>query len=173
MKKWLMFICCCFMLMACSKEEVSNEVVYPEAFEAESDNFRYELYVSNNTFAQGEPFDITATLTYIGDQDEIVISHAASPFYFPMTETTRGYNIDYPMHEPLIYTTLKKDEPLTKQYVPSGSYSDTDEVEYVAFMKEFLAGDYPVGNYIVNGSVQFNVDNSPVNINGNIGFRIQ
>lgn len=175
MKTWLMLVCSCLLLFGCNKEGNVDEsqVVYPETFEAETEDFRYELYVSQNTFSYGQPIDIIASLTYIGDEEEIVISHAASPFYFPMKETTRAYDIDYPMNVPLVSTTLKKDVPLTEQYVPSGSYSDTDEAEYVTFMKEFLEGNYPVGNYIVNGSVQFNVDHSPININGNIGFQVK
>ena len=59
---------------------------------------------------------IFAELTYVGELDSIDIYHAASPFYFPLEERTRGIEVDYAMDEPLIVTTLEKGEPLRQKY---------------------------------------------------------
>ena len=180
MKKWILFLFSCLLLFGCKEtkeplEDLQGSInTYPDSFKSESDDFLYELQVNNNSFSKGEKIDITASLTYIGEKDELVILHAASPFYFDIKETTRGYDIEYPMNLPLISTTLKNGEPLNIQYVTSGGYSDLNTEEYRSFMDEFLSGSYPVGYYVVNGYVRFTVEGEEDNteLGGNIGFQI-
>lgn len=56
------------------------------------------------------------------------------PFFFLLKEKIRGYEIDYAMNDPLIITTLKKEEPLREKYSFAGGYSDNDEQEYIRFL---------------------------------------
>ena len=180
MKKWMICLFGCLLLVGCNetKEPLDNlhgsVQTYPNSFKTEADEFLYELQVNKNSFSKEEKIDITASLTYIGNKDEIVISHASSPFYFDIKETTRGYDIEYPMDQPLISTTLKNEEPLKIQYVPSGGYSDLDAEAYRSFIDEFLSEGYPVGNYVVHGYVQFTVEGEQheTELGGNIGFQV-
>ena len=177
MKKWILFLFSCLLLFGCkdTKEPIKDlQGTYPDSFKSESDDFLYELQVNKNSFAKEEKIDITASLTYTGEKNEIFILHAASPFYFDIKETTREYDIEYPIDHPLVSTKLKNGEPLKIQYVPSGGYSELDTEEYRSFMDEFLSGSYPVGYYIVNGYVQFTVEGEEDNteLGGNIGFQI-
>lgn len=88
----------------------------------------------------------------------VTIFHAASPFFFPMVEKIRGYEIPYGMNEPLLTTTLVRGEPLREAYTSSGGYSAEDEAEYVRFMKAFIEEGFPVGHYIVHGFADFYVE---------------
>lgn len=181
MKKWIVLIFSCLLLVGCNETTKQTQNLqervdtYPNAFQAESDDFRYELQVNKSTISSGDPIEITASLTYIGEKEEIVITHAASPFYYELKETTRGYDIGYPMDQPLIATTLKKGEPLQHKYVTSGGYGDQSEEAYRTFMKQYLSGNYPVGYYVVKGYALFGVDGAQgqMELGGNIGFEVK
>ncbi|MBO8171515.1 MAG: hypothetical protein H0Z33_06480 [Bacillaceae bacterium] len=121
-------------------------------------DFTYRLVTEKKEYQQGEPVRIYAELVYTGDREEITIYHAASPFYFPMVEKTRGFTIDYPMEQPLVSTTLKKGEPIQKEYRRSGGYGSQDEKAYIDFMKSFLEEGFPAGYYVVNGFADFYVE---------------
>ena len=71
-------------------------------------DFIYRLVSEEAQYSEDDMVDVYAELEYIGELDEVTISHAASPFYFPMVEETRDYKIDYAMNEPLLYSTLIK-----------------------------------------------------------------
>jgi hypothetical protein len=95
-----------------------------------------------------------------------------------MVEKTRDFQIDYPMNLPLISTTLVKGKPLLEEYKKSGGYDSQDEKEYVDFMKNFLNRGFPSGYYVVNGSVNFYVENGKnnkqdYNIKGQIEFKVK
>lgn len=121
-------------------------------------DFVYRLYTEKEEYAVGEQVKIYAELEYVGDQDEITIYHAASPFYFPMIEKTRNIEIPFPMEEPLLHTTLKKGEPLKEEYNRAGGYGSQDEKEYVEFMKKFLEEGFLPGYYVLSGYADFFVE---------------
>lgn len=73
-------------------------------------DFVYRLISGKSTYSQGEKVDLYAELEYVGEGKEIEIAHAASPFYFTITEKTRGFEIIYMMNLPRIVTLLKKGE---------------------------------------------------------------
>lgn len=179
MKKVFFIIICSLVLFGCNSKkgiqpELAEEDRYPTEFSVANEDFQYTLKVGAAKYQVGDELDITATLTYIGDQNEISISHAASPFYFELEEQTRDYTIDYPMNAPLIITVLKNGETIEEKYSPSGGYSDQDSPKYVDFIKAFLAGDYPKGDYVVEGFVDFwiNEPSNKVNLKGNVQFEI-
>ncbi|WP_202079055.1 hypothetical protein [Caldalkalibacillus salinus] len=163
-----------------SGEQNEDELKVEETrVEVTQGDFIYRLVTEKAAYKEGENINLYAELEYVGDQDEVVISHAASPFYFPMYEKTRGYQIGYSMPQPLVTTTLTKDEPLRERYKGSGSYGPEDDSEYIAFMKRIMEQDFPPGFYIVNGSAQFNVkDDEPgeedkkYRIEGDIQFKV-
>lgn len=120
-------------------------------------DFIYRLVSEKGEYVEKEPVKLYAELEYIGDKEKIEISHATSPFYFPMIEKTRNYQVDYIMTEPLIHTTLIKGEPIRKEYSPGGGYGSQDAKEYIEFMKHIMNSEFPIGHYVVNGSAHFNV----------------
>lgn len=137
----------------------TENAIYPSEASTEGDDFKYRLYTEKDVYDEFGDTAIFAELTYVGDEESIEIYHAASPFYFPIEETTSGFEIDYPMNEPLIATTLEKDEPLREKYTFSGGYSDQDDEEYAAFIQTIAEKGFPEGSYVVHGSVQFHTGN--------------
>ncbi|KAA9021835.1 hypothetical protein F4V44_16455 [Niallia endozanthoxylica] len=142
-----------------SNEDLSEEldkydVVHSKA-EMQDGDFIYRLVSEQEEYADGQSVTLYAELEYIGEQSEVTIEHAASPFYFPMEEKIRGFEIPYPMPEPLVMTTLKKGEALRVSYTGSGAYSEDDEKAYVEFMKDFIKNGFPTGYYTVDGFADF------------------
>ena len=138
-------------------------------------DFIYRLFTEKDVYDIFGDTAIFAELTYIGDQASIDISHAASPFYFPLEERTRGISIDYPMNEPLIVTTLKKDEPLRARYSFAGGNSENDDEKIIEFIQTLINEGFPKGEYIIHGSAEFNIelgtiDVEPFKLEADIGF---
>ncbi|MFD1032240.1 hypothetical protein [Metaplanococcus flavidus] len=123
--------------------------------EARDGDFIYRLVSEQEEYASGGPVEIYAELEYVGEQDSIDIYHAGSTFFFPMEEKTHGYQVDYPMIEPLLTTTLTKGEPLREFYSGSGGYSDQDDSDYIGFTKSIINNEFPEGYYVVNGYADF------------------
>lgn len=118
-------------------------------------DFIYRLVTEKAKYSENEPINVYAELEYIGDKEKIIISHADSPFYFPMTETTRDYEISYNMNEPLRSTEMIKGEPLRQEYRGSGGYGSEDEKEFKEFMQQIMNQQFPEGNYVVKGFADF------------------
>ncbi|MBM7660964.1 hypothetical protein JOC85_001736 [Bacillus mesophilus] len=131
------------------QEQTRDEVIV--------DDFIYRLVTEKSTY-QNEEIVMYAELEYIGEQDNITIYHAASPFHFPMIEKTREYTIEYGMNEPLISTTLKRGEALREKYRASGGFDLEDTKEYREFMKAIMNKKFPVGYYLVNGYADFFIE---------------
>ncbi|WP_301109108.1 hypothetical protein [Sporosarcina sp.] len=167
MKKsgWLIsLIFVLFSLLGCGQNEQAGEKPGTQVLEevtnqsdVTEDDFVYRLVSEKKQYQISEPIKVYAELEYTGDQDEVEITHATSPFYFPITETTREYDIEYSMDMPLERTALKKGEPLRMDYESSGSFFDSDTEEYKAFMWQVMNGSFPAGQYVVNGNVDFNL----------------
>lgn len=161
---FLLFSLMLLMLTACGTDEETYSgttasiddfsVKNTEASSTEGD-FIYRLVSEKEEYESGGPVELYAELEYIGEEDSIDIFHAGSAFFFPMEEKTRGYQLDYPMIEPLLTTTLTKGEPLREQYAGSGAYSDQDDDRYIEFMKQLTSNQFPRGYYVVNGYADF------------------
>ena len=170
MWKSTLWFCMFFVLFlsGCSTNNEANLLSKLENYDVKSikeevkeGDFIYRLYTEQEEYPNGNSVKIYAELEYIGDLEEITIFHAASPFYFPMEEKIRGIQISYPMQEPLLSTSLKKGEPIRKEYSPSGAYSEEDENEYKDFLKNFLQYGFPSGYYVVNGYADFFIETTP------------
>lgn len=164
-----------------SASELDYYTVSNTSSETTEGDFIYRLSTEKGEYRENESVKIYAELEYIGDEEKITIYHAASPFYFPMVEKTRGYMIEYPMNEPLERTNLVKGKPLRKQYTRSGGYGSQDGKEYVNFMKSFLENGVPTGYYIVSGFADFYVESNEngkqekkdFNIKAQIDFKVK
>lgn len=141
-------------------------------------DFVYRLVSEREEYVENGPVKLYAELEYIGDKEKIEISHAASPFYFPMVEKTRNYQIDYGMNEPLLHTTLIKGEPLREEYLSVGGYGSQDDKEYIDFMKHIMNSEFPIGHYVVNGVAHFfvadveTVEEKKYRIDSQIEFKV-
>lgn len=154
-----------FLLTGCSEDTKPEEqnVVKEPSFGSKAEvtegDFIYRLVSEKSVYVEGEKVEVFAELEYVGDEPEIEIAHAASPFYFPMKEKTRNFEIGYMMNEPLIVTALKKGVPLREQYIGGGGYGSQDPKEYVDFIKEVMAGSQkgtlPWGDYRMSGLASF------------------
>lgn len=134
----------------------NNETLATKAQVTEGD-FIYRLVTEKAVYGESEPVKIFAELEYIGDKEKIEIYHAYTPFYFPMIEKTRNYEIDYFMNQPLVSTELLKGQPLREEFKGSGGYSEGDKKEYKAFMQQIMNGQFPEGQYVVKGFADFYV----------------
>ncbi|PKH10831.1 hypothetical protein [Planomicrobium sp. MB-3u-38] len=143
-----------------SSASVEYYTVKATEAEATEGDFIYRLVSEKEEYASGGPVELYAELEYIGDLETIDIFHAASPFYFPMEEKTRSYEIHYGMEEPLITTTLTKGEPLREQYSGSGGYSAEEDSAYIEFTKNIIDMQFPEGYYVVDGYTDFYTENS-------------
>ncbi|KIL51596.1 hypothetical protein KP77_11080 [Jeotgalibacillus alimentarius] len=158
MKKLSLISALMFLLVGLSGCQQNNQVDYETEAEVIDGDFIYRLSTEKAAYGNDEPVTIYAELEYTDDQEEIEITHAASPFSFPMVEKTRNYEIEYFMHEPLVFTTLTRGEPLREEY--SGgqiTYNYNDEEEYKAFLEQFTDQKFPEGHYVVTGIADFNV----------------
>ncbi|WP_372867713.1 hypothetical protein [Planomicrobium okeanokoites] len=142
-----------------SSASVEDYTVKTTEAEATEGDFIYRLVSEKEEYASGGPVELYAELEYIGDLETIDIFHAASPFYFPMEEKTRSYEIHYGMEEPLITTTLTKGEPLREQYSGSGGYSTEEDSAYIEFTKNIMDMQFPEGYYVVEGYTDFYTEN--------------
>ncbi|GKV67370.1 MULTISPECIES: hypothetical protein [Sporosarcina] len=149
-------------LFGCQKtEQVKDEERLPEPNELKTTaevmegDFIYRLVSEKDHYGEGEDVKIYAELEYIGPENEMEIRHGSSPFLFPMTETTRNYEIEYGVTMAEERTVLKKGEPLRQETRGGGSYSEHDPEEYKEFMKKVMKEDYPSGHYIVDGYASF------------------
>lgn len=189
MRKVLYVVLSILVLSACGAKKNTNtkhepidkdEIAYPIETEVTTGDFVYRLYSEKEIYEEYAMPDIYAELVYIGNEESIDISHAASPFYFPIHEKTRDYEIDYAMNEPLITTTLQKGEPLREKYSFAGGYSDQNNQEYIDFIDTILNEGFPTGEYTVNGMADFFTKNpkeatdpDKFNMNAKIGFTIK
>ena len=149
-------------LLGCQKsdqvekeQESTNKESLSKYAEVTKDDFVYRLITEKVHYPENGTVKIYAELEYIGKEDEVEIIHADSPFYFPMTETTRKYEIDYAMTLQGRRTTLKKGEPFRQDARGGGGYSEHDAEDYKEFMKQMMSQKFPSGHYIVNGYAEF------------------
>ncbi|WP_307603972.1 hypothetical protein [Paenibacillus sp. V4I9] len=177
-----------FLLSGCSgdakldEQNVKEPPIGSKAEVAEGD-FVYRLVSEKSVYAEGEKVEVYAELEYVGDEPEIKIAHATSPFYFPTKEKTRNFDIRYGMRQPARMTILKKGLPLRERFAPRGGYSPEDPKEYVDFIKavwESSKKDTLLwGDYQVSGSANFDplndsmVSQESLRLNAEIEFLVE
>jgi len=143
------------LLLGCS--EVKQEELQTIHVVTEGD-FIYRLVTEESEYKENGPIRLIAELEYVGDKEDVLITHAASPFSFSMVETTRDYEISYPMAEPEIETVIRKGKPLRKEYTGgAGAYGAEDKKNYVTFIQKIMKKEFPNGHYIVNGLASYTV----------------
>ncbi|WP_192797369.1 hypothetical protein [Psychrobacillus glaciei] len=174
-------------LLGCQQnnnEKVDNEPSDNEPLDTKAEvieeDFVYRLVTEKAEYGKNEPIKVYAELEYTGGKGEIEIFHSASPFSFPMVETTRNYEIGYGMDEPLLRTKLIKGEPLRAEYRGSGGYDSEDKKEYIDFIRKIMNKKFPEGRYVVNGIANFYIiaseeteQEKKYNIKAQVEFRVK
>ncbi|WP_210468710.1 hypothetical protein [Sporosarcina sp. 6E9] len=184
MKRMMSLLALVFILVACgttnngSSSDIKDSLPPSENNVKEGD-FVYRLFSEKDVYDEFDDLAVFAELTYVGDEESIEIYHAASAFHFPLKERTREFEVGYAMNEPLLMTKLLKDEPYREKYAFAGGYSDDDTVEYRQFVQTIIEKGCPEGEYIMNGSAQFDTidpsvatDDQKFNMNASIGFTV-
>ncbi|TSB45747.1 hypothetical protein [Alkalicoccobacillus porphyridii] len=127
----------------------------------EKNDFIYRLVSEKEEYQVGESVKITAELTYIGDEKEVTIGHAESPFYFTFYEHLRGYGFSHAMAEPYITQSIKHDKSYQERYRGQVVYGSDDEAD-TEFLEQIAKNtQFPVGEYTVTGRTDFNIDGEP------------
>jgi hypothetical protein len=155
-----------------SDNSVSKLDQYDVTNEVTEGDFVFRLFSEREEYGENESISIYAELEYIGNKKKVTIYHAGSPFYFPISEKTRNYEIPYPMILPRLSSVLNKGVPLVKKYQGSGAYGSEDENEYAQFMKSIMENKFPTGDYVVNGFADFSIEYKDEEIRVNLGTQI-
>ena len=146
----------------------------PQEDEVREGDFIFRLVSEKKKYEEYEKPEIYAELTYVGQNEEIRISHAASPFSFPIHEKTRGYTVDYAMNTPLLITNLKRGEPYRESYEFAGGYSDQDDEDYVVFVQSIIDhSGFPKGDYSMEGYANFSIIDDSVTSEKEMNMRLQ
>lgn len=153
-----------FILAGCGTgtQNNSNSLNYElenvtEGF-VEDGHFSFKLISEKAVYQVGEPLQIKAELTYIGEEESIRISHAASPIWMLTSNLSEGYQFDAAMNEPLIFTDLKKNVPFVEQYQFSGGtyYEGAPGNPYSEdVFLQMAEGKFPPGQYEIKGKTDF------------------
>lgn len=143
------------------------------ADEQKEDDFIFRLVTEKAIYKKSEPILLYGEIEYVGEQDEVEISHSSSAIFFPLEEKTRAYEIDYGVEEIGLRTLLSKEIPYKENYVKRGDYSKEDVKDYRTFMKVFLQQtSFPTGYYVVRGATDFSVDGERITIEATVDFKV-
>ena len=122
------------------------------------DDFKLEIFNEKEIYNYGEPINVYAQLTYIGELDQVQIGHAMSPVGWNMHELTRDIPIYGAMATPYILTTLDKNKPLTFELTGLGGYSEQDDQDIIELNKGTMSLNLLKGSYTVSATAGFQID---------------
>ena len=184
MQRIIYLVALIFIVVACgttnngSGSDIKDSLP-PTENEVKEGDFVYRIFSEKDVYNEFGDIAVFAELTYVGDEESIEIYHAESAFHFPFEERTREFEVGYAMNEPLLTTKLLKDEPFRQVYSFAGGYSDQDTEEFQEFVQTIIEEGFPEGEYIINGSAQFDTtdpavatDDQKFNMNASIGFTV-
>ncbi|MBU8907691.1 DUF3221 domain-containing protein [Desertibacillus haloalkaliphilus] len=126
--------------------------------EVQEGDFVLLLESNKSVYQPHEQEGIFAQLKYVGNEDEIKISHGASPFSFEVTEHTRKVTIHPAQTLPLLHTTLQNDVWYEVAFAKSGEHSDDD------FIQDYFNRDgFPEGEYTIEVTASFTTNDGEEN----------
>ncbi|TFB14603.1 hypothetical protein E3U55_13310 [Filobacillus milosensis] len=175
-KVWLLVLL--GLLVACkstgapSDKELNKHEVTDTSSEVRDGDFIYRLVTEQAEYEDGKDVKVYAELEYDGDQEFVEIVHGATPLYFPAKEVTRGYEMGYATNDPQLSTTLKRGEPIRKEYTGSGGFSMSDPEEYINFIHQVTDGDFPKGFYKIQGYADFSYNGVEYKIETEVQFKV-
>jgi hypothetical protein len=143
------------LLSACTPENDLNEANAersPVISETEAGDFTVRLVSERGYYKQDEQIRIGAQIKYTGDEEEIHITHADSPFIFEIREVTRGIDIPAGAENDSGETTLIRETWHRETY----SKSMANNFEENEFLTEFYSHDgFPSGEYEIELNTEF------------------
>jgi hypothetical protein len=101
-------------------------------------------------------------MTYVGEQEQIEIWHAADYFYWTIKDEAKGFYLEGVMPLPLISTTLVQGEPDRREYIKTGGWGEDDPD--ADFWEAFFSEEklyLPSGTYTVQVTARFSVAEDP------------
>ncbi|WP_028561094.1 hypothetical protein [Paenibacillus pinihumi] len=153
-----------------------TEAVISEATRGE---FTLQVMSAKKAYRPGEEVELEARLKYAGNEEAVLIEHAASPFTFLIQEQTRAIGLGYEMDQPLIRTVLKQGQWTSERYAKQ-TVIIRPSPEQEAFIKEFLEQEgFPEGSYAVKVEADFNISgqeelqNDRYRISAEIAFEVR
>ena len=184
MQRIIYLVALIFIVVACGTTNNSSgsgikDSLPPTESEVKEGDFVYRIFSENDVYNEFGDLAVFAELTYVGDEESIEIFHGGSAFSFPFLERTREFDVGYAMNDPLLTTTLIKDEPFRQKYSFAGGYSDEDTEEFRQFVETIIEKGFPEGEYIINGSAEFylndpafTTNDKKYNMSASIGFTV-
>jgi|GEM_PF-620923 len=159
--KRIVWIIVLFMLLTACGDQYDiddNESTEYVMSEVRNDDFVLQVFATKQTYALGEEVEILAKLKYVGENSSQIIYHAASPFHFYVSETTRQVAIPFMMDQPRVLRELKKDIWYIEAYKKIGGIYSEIFPGY-EFHNEFAdALGFPEGNYNIEVNAIFDTD---------------
>ncbi len=126
----------------------------PVIAEQVEDYFLLKIVSAEEVYGSEEQVQISASLTYEGEEQSVTIQHAESPFLFQVTNKTENITIPYDMNEPLITTVLESGKPYEEKYEKRAGFSEDDPNK--TFFEQFLKGEgFPAGEYEIEVKTDF------------------
>ena len=184
MQRIIYLLALTFIVVACGTTNNSSGSGIKDSFlqdrnEVKEVYFVYRIFSEKDVYNESGDIAVFAELAYVGDEESIEIFHGGSAFSFPFIERTREFDVGYAMNDPLLTTTLLKDEPFRQKYSFAGGYSDEDPEEFRQFVETIIEKGFPEGEYIINGSAEFYLDDpafttndKKYNMSASIGFTV-
>lgn len=182
-KVGMIMISILMIVVGCSVSESNSSVDSSKLEEYEVKNIEdevtegdyvFRLVSEKEVYEVGEEIQLYGELTYIGDQDEVIIEHASNVFIFPMVEHVREHDISGGTNDEAIQTTLVPNEPYRENYAKNGvGYAEEDPQAYKKFIKDFMErDDFPAGYYEVQGEAYFYDGEEHVEMEATVDFKV-
>ncbi|MNH98681.1 hypothetical protein D3C73_514240 [compost metagenome] len=154
------------------KKAITQAVIMPIVRETQQGDYVLQVISVKNMYSLNEEVKITARLKYIGSKSKEMISHAASPFSFGVTEVKRNIGIPYIMNQPLITREMKKGQWHEESYMKTGGYGKEDP--NLVFLKQFLEEPgFPDGTYKIQVNAHFDTGEGEQKLKHNLSTVIQ
>ena len=105
-------------------------------------DFTLKVVSEKAVYQPGEHVNVQAMLMYSGSNEKQKIYHAASPFYFIVTESDKKISVPYVMAQPLVTTEMKQGQWFIEDYHKMGGIFGDEQT--VQFLQQFFIAVYGV-----------------------------
>ncbi|PYZ99043.1 hypothetical protein CR205_10915 [Alteribacter lacisalsi] len=158
----LSFIALYALIAGCSGQDYMNDIAEaspPVISETQSGDFIIRLLADQAEYKESDNVGLKAKLKYIGEEDEVTISHRTSPFWYRIQEVTRGIEIPYIQDSPGSVMTLERDVWYEENYVRKGTINSQASDRERDFIRSFAEGPhFPAGEYEIELNSDFFVE---------------
>lgn len=126
--------------------------------ERKDEYFEMKLQIAQTTYKAGEPINLSATLTYVGEEKSYTVwGSSSAQVVFTLTDG-KNFNMDGASTSDLVPTEFKQGEKVSYPFVKSGGFSSNEPD--ADFWKSFYAEKelkLPAGTYLVTASCNFSL----------------